>query len=657
MNPKTFQELTVGDRTSPRGWLRRWLEQQRNGLTSHLEVAGPPFDSKLWACPHLPYRKGASPWWPYEQTAYWVDGLTRCGLALEDPELLRRAQEQIDYVLEHADRDGYLGPKSCKPAMPAGRWPHVIFFRALIAWYQHTGDPRIPLALARHYTESPHNHADHRDVCNIEIMCWLAETLNEPRFAQQAEAIWEAYQNNLPHHDQALARAKIHATGPGSGHGVTYCETVKLGALLYRVTRKQEYLRYTRDGFRQLERHHMLLSGAPSSTEELRGTTSLDAHETCDIVDYSWGAGHLLLAGGDAALGDAIERATFNALPGALTKDFKGLQYFSGANQVILTRNSAHTLAATASAFMSYRPRPGTECCTSNVTRGLPNYVSRMWLRSGDDPVATLYGPGELRFQRSGQPVRITQETAYPFGEQIDFLIEVEQPTAFTLWLRIPDWCRKASLLVNDQRVKTRLEPATFVPVRRTFRRGDRVRLCLPMPLRMQRWPEGGVSMERGPLAFALPIEAVQTRDRDDKHQSNEFPAWDMRPAGPWNYALCLHEDDLERNVTVTHGPPTLDPWSEPTLRLTVPARRVRGWTIRRARMLSTLGADLVDPARNIWRSKEVILRGDFRLTPPLPDPKTLAHRLGKKVEHIELVPYGCTLLRIGVFPDGAVGR
>ncbi len=652
-----LHELATHDRIRPRGWLRRWLEQQRNGLTGHLDVAGPPFNSKLWACPHLPYRKGASPWWPYEQTAYWVDGLTRCGIALDDPALLRRAKEQINYVLEHADGDGYLGPKSCKAPMPAGRWPHVIFFRAMLAWYDATGDQRIPQALARHYTDSPHDHSDHRDVCHIEILCRLADLLRRPQFIKMAEATWTAYQRNLPHHDQALARAAVHSSGPASGHGVTFCETVKQGALLYRATGKRAYLRYTRAGFQQLHRHHMLLSGVPSSSEELRGITALDAHETCDTIDYAWAAGHLLLASGDAALADAIERATFNGLPGALTKDFKGLQYFSCANQIILTRNSAHTMAATASRFMSYRPRPGTECCSSNVTRGLPNYISRMWMRAGDDPVAALYGPGEISFSYHGKPVRIIQDTAYPFGEQIDFLIEVEQPTTFTLWLRIPDWCSDASLCVNDRPLARKLKAGTFVPVRRTFASNDRVRLCVPMKLRLRHWPEGGVSIERGPLVFALPIQALQTRDTSDPHQSDEFPAWEMRPASPWNYALCIHEKFLEREVKVIYNPPTLDPWREPTIRLTVPARRVRGWTIRRARELPTYGAELVDPARNIWRQELITVRGDFRLTPPLPDPKTLATRLGKTVQEIELIPYGCTMLRIGVFPDGSSSR
>ena len=48
--------------------------------------------------------------------------------------------KQINYVLDHADPDGYLGPEFLKAHSELNRWPHVVFFRALIADYEKTHD-------------------------------------------------------------------------------------------------------------------------------------------------------------------------------------------------------------------------------------------------------------------------------------------------------------------------------------------------------------------------------------------------------------------------------------------------------------------------------------------------------------------------------------
>lgn len=650
MTHRVFDESPIAD-TRPAGWVKRFLELQRHGLTGHLEAAGYPFDTKLWACPAIPFRHGA-PWWPYEQTAYWIDGFTRCGLLLNDDTLVKKARRQVEYVLKHADRDGYLGPRSCKPFMPAGRWSHMIFFRALIAWFQATGDTRIVPALQRHYLGHAHDHSGHRDVCNIEIMCWVYERTGNARLLRMAEETWARYQQTGEDDDVAQKSAILRKNTPADSHGVTFCETIKQGAILYMATGKKHYLQDTLNGFRKLDRFHMLPSGAPSSTEHLRGRTSLDAHETCDIADYTWSAGHLLMATGDATLADRIERAAFNALPGAVTKDFRALQYFSGPNQVVLARNSCHTLAATGGKWMCYRPKPGTECCTGEVNRVMPNFGARMWLRKGDDPVAALYGPGTHTFERRGNQVTITEETCYPFGEEIDFSIDVDTPTRFTLWVRIPGWCRKAQVLLNGSRVKGRMRSGSFVPVTARFTRNDRVKVVLPMPLSLGHWPDGGITVERGPLVFALPIRERRVRDRSEKFQTNEFPAWEFFPESDWNYALCLNDNTLDEQVRVEFAPMTSEPWRNPPVRLVVPARKVKGWKVRRPRRMQSVGGKLIDPALNKWQMFEKTVEGDFLVTPPLPDPETLPGRLGKKVEMVTLVPHGCTLLRVGMFPQ-----
>ena len=44
-------------------------------------------------------------------------------------------------------------------------------------------------------------------------------------------------------------------------------------------------------------------------------------------------------------------------------------------------------------------------------------------------------------------------------------------------------------------------------------------------------------------------------------------------------------------------------------------------------------------------------LKGDFKFTPPLPAPDLIKKRLSAKVGIISLVPYGCTNLRMTIFP------
>lgn len=645
-----FTELSI--RTiRPAGWIRRWLELQKHGLTGHLEVAGYPFDTKLWACPAIPFRTGVA-WWPYEQTAYWVDGFTRCGILLDDPDLIDKARAQVDYVLAHADASGYLGPASCKEPTPAGRWSHQIFFRALIAWFSATGDKRIVKALERHYLGHSFDYSGHRDICNIEIMCWVASQTGSTKLVAMAEQAWEKYQVTGEDDDLMLRSAELAADRPSTSHGVTFLETLKQSAILYMMTGKKMYLRDAINGMRKVDTYHMLADGAPSSTEAFRGQTSLDAHETCDIADYTWTAGYLLFATGDAGYADNIERAVFNAHPGAVTKDFSALQYFSGVNQAIAAHNSNHTLAATGGQWMSYRPKPGTECCTGEVHRIMPNYVSRMWMERDGDPAAVLYGPSVHTFERDDSTVTIAEETSYPFAEQIDFSVNTAKPVRFALWVRVPGWCVGATFSVNGKAIAVKARPGTFVPVRREWRQGDRLHVELPMSVALRDWPDGGVTVERGPLLFVLPVAGKRTVDERDENQSKRFPAWDMHPASPWNYALAIDRRALSKQVRVEFAPMTNEPFSNPPIRLIVPARTVRGWKLARRKRMPSVGGRLIDAARNKWQLFETVAKGDFLVMEPLPAPEGLRARLGRDIEYITLVPHGCTLLRVGMFPD-----
>ena len=395
-------------------------------------------------------------------------------------------------------------------------------------------------------------------------------------------------------------------------------------------------------------------------------------HETCDITDHTWALAYLLQATGDARYADRIEQVIFNALPGAITKDFRALQYFSCPNQVVLTNASNHNLFMRGLNWMSYRPDHEVQCCPGNLHRAMPNYISKMWMRAAEGGiVAALYGPGTLQTTAGETPVTITAKTRYPYQQSVEFTLQPAAAVSFAFILRIPAWCSRASLKINGQDAGTGLKPGSFFTIRRLWQPGDVVLLELPFELALQEWPRDGISLAYGPLALALPVPAraeieeenstvaQQKTTLGDRYEPRslvakpDFPAWNLFPDGPWNYALCVDAGSL-KDLKVEWNEDCRDPLDvdNPAFRLRVRARRVQDWRIvhtRRARQ------------RGHWTEDGQLRRGlrtitgDFRFTPPLPDPSRLPARLKSEVEEIELIPYAATMLRITVFPKGLI--
>jgi DUF1680 family protein len=571
----------------------------------------------------------------------------RCALALHDDKLLRRAVQGVEYTLSHADPDGYLGPSFAK-AVPKDqddgyfRWPHAVFFRALIAYAEASGDARIAPAMARHYlgdkNQVPYGGPG-RDVTNVEGMLWVYGQTGDKRLLVMAERVWGNFLHCAPPGDREsgdLHPTRVFANTPINAHGVTYAEKSKLPAILYLYTGNPEYLRFAVAAQRRIFDHHMLIDGIPSASESYRGTAALDAHETCDISDHTWSWGYLLQATGDGIWGDRIERACFNAGLGAIRKDWKAVQYFSCPNQVIATDDSSHVPYIEESrGWMAYRPNPGheTACCGGNVHRFLPNYVIRMWMADREGGLAAvLYGSSMLRAKvgASHEPIEIRQETNYPFDEEINLTLGLARPVAFSMGLRIPGWCAQPRLALNG--VALRVPPINrgFLRLERTFHPGDRITLTLPMRVAMTTWPDNGVGLEHGPLVYALPLKEDWKPIVSPRWSTAEYPEWNATAASPWNYAVALGPEKLDAQTSFERNPMTGDPWRDPPLALTVPVKRVPGWKLH-------------VPAEYPDRSQ----------TPPLP-PMTVDRSDALKTvpaEPIRLVPYGSTQLRMTIFP------
>jgi len=650
----------------PQGWLKQFIATQKKGLTGQINTAGYPFDSDGWGSDLVISMTDQSaenqwviPWWPYEQYGYWIDGMIRAGILLDDSELIERAAHHIHWVLSHADSDGYLGPKHLKEPVLQNRWVHAVFFRAIVAYFEYSKDATILEALQRHYLSKTSEHSWNRETVNIEIMCWLYEKTADSAILQLA---LKAYQQcmKLPlntletrkenpdihmHPNTELHESQMHSGQNLCMHGVTFNEQAKLPAILYSYLGERKLLETSLNTYAMVLKNHMLHSGVHSSNEFLNGNDPHNSHETCDIADFMWSASYLYMATGDAAWADRIERAAFNAALGAITKDFTALQYFSCPNQVIATNNSDHNPETRGSSQMAYRPNHFPPCCPGEVNRIYPNFIGRMWHTA--DPatlVVSHYGASRVENPFGEQlPCTITQKTAYPFDDTIHFSFAASSPVPCTLRLRIPGWCSGARVLLNDECVSEDLHGPRHVDIQHNFTSSDTLSLVLPMPIRVVEIPGSSAKgVERGPLVCALDIKEVFEVDTQEPSKNPALPNYNITAASDWNYAINTSAEAQKRYRFCATELTEDNPWQKAAVpfSIEVPAKKVKNWDYDRQRDVS-FGLHFGSGKR----------QGEFCFTPPLPDQATLEQHLDSRETMVRLIPYGATCLRISLFP------
>ncbi len=725
-----FAEGLINDIT-PEGWVREILQRQKDGLTGHPEAMSYPFDGCNWAG-DLPISQNphywGSDWWRFEQTAYYVDGFSRLGYVLDDEELMEKGKANVDYVLDHPlpPKPGYELDESsfrgfgfgnmqamlekrkiiAAAGRPEGRlgregdsmgWPFAVFFRTMKTYYEATGDPRVPVALEKNYlTYTPEELSDGRYIINIEGILWTYALTKNPKLLELAEAVWALVPSNM---DQYLSDR------PMSGHGVTVCETLKLPMLLYAFTGKEIYKEAALKGDQKMEDKNMLIDGIVSSSEGLAGVDALATHETCVISDYTWTIGYFLMVTGDATFADRLEKAIFNAGFGAVTKDFKAMQYFSCPNQVLCTGSSNHNDYKKAKTWMAYRSAHEVECCIGNLHRYFPNYASRMWMKDKNgQPVAALYGPSSVVYDLGdGVTVKIQEITNYPFEEDIQFKFTfykdgkvIKEPQQMDFTYRIPGWC-KAS------------DKQGFQTVSKTWKSGEKFKVTFPMEIEFVKNAVQGESVVLGPLTFTYAIPAnweVDTKVYDylaGKESSNpDFVNWSITPSAKWNYAI-RNADLGKAKLIRTHAKGFPFDLDNVPLKIKIPVAGVKDWDYdvipskpyegqrftqwtneplydRNGKpaedggyvkfngellQLSRAGAMkyYVNPEGNFGRVRDAYNElfqkdgkwycswemDDAYLTPQLPE--TVVPEEGTDT-FIELVPYGASTIRLTVFPE-----
>jgi uncharacterized protein len=370
---------------------------------------------------------------------------------------------------EKGKRHGYCG--------------HAEIEMALIKLFRVTKEPRY-LALAHYFVEERGQHPSYFD--------------EEARIrGEDPAAFWaktyEYCQSHIPVREQVTV----------VGHAVRAMYLYSAMTDLAQELDDPSLFEACERLWRHLTSTRLYLTGGLGSSADNEGlTTDYDLPnraayaETCAAIGLVLWSHRMLQLDADRRYADTMEQALYNGVLSGLSLD--GSRFFY--ENPLESHGDHHRQDWYTCA-----------CCPPNIARLLTSLGNYVYSVSESDILVHLYLQSTGTISVGGHEITVEQQTAYPWDGRIELRLEVNEPRAFGLRLRIPGWCTRAQLSVNGEEIPIEASwQKGYVRIERLWHSGDTVLLDLEMPVeRIQPHPDvradtGCVALQRGPLLYCL---------------------------------------------------------------------------------------------------------------------------------------------------------
>lgn len=633
---KEYIELPLGSIRAD-GWMRDQLERMKNGMTGHLDTVYEAVMGKRNG-----WLGGDGDVW--ERGPYWIDGLLPLAYILNDEALKEKVQPWIEWALASQKEDGYFGPDTDRP-YEAGLqrdnahdwWPKMVMLKVLQQYYSATGDKRVIGCLTNYFKyqlktlpESPLGHwtfwGEQRGGDNLMIVYWLYNQTGEEFLLELGELI---HRQTFDWTDVFLHQD--HLERQHSLHCVNLAQGFKEPVVYYQQSKDYRQIEAMEKAVARIRNTIGLPTGLWGGDELLRFGKPTAGSELCTAVEMMFSLEEILEITGDVRWADYLERIAYNVLPTQVTDDYSARQYYQQFNQVSVTRDWREFSTPHDDTDLLFGTLTGYPCCTSNLHQGWPKFVQNLWYATADNGMAALvYAPSEVTAQVADQvKVRIKEQTDYPFDETVHFDFSFAGNVGqafFPFHLRIPAWCKHPVIRLNGEAITVDAFPGEIARINRNWKEGDRLTLELPMEVSVSRWYDSGAVVERGPLIYALKMQEnwVKKEMEADKTVLYGASYYEVTSDTPWNYALpasSIRQAPASFEV-IKKGKKGVYPWNVENAPVSIRTK---------ARTLTN------------WR----LVNGSAG---PIAYFTQQGNDLGEETT-IELIPYGCTTLRIAEFP------
>lgn len=638
--PKSFAELPIGA-IKAEGWLHDQLLRQKDGFTGHLdevysEVVGA---DNAWI-------GGEGDTW--ERGPYWIDGLVPLAYLLGDKELIAKAKVWVEAMLTTQTEDGYFGNRISRPYIEGFQrgkaedwWPKMVALKILKQYYMATGDERVIKVMTGYFRyqlanlpEKPLDYwtfwGEWRGGDNLDMVYWLYNITGDDFLLELGDLI---HSQTTPWTAMFWGETN-ELRVQNSMHTVNLAHGFKEPVIWWQRSHDPKDLNAPKNALEIIRHTFGLPTGLWAGDEQVHFGDPTRGSELCTAVEMMYSLEEMLQATADVQWADHLERIAFNALPTQATDNYDGRQYYQQTNQIACSREWRNFVTQHEDNDNLFGVLNGYPCCSCNMHQGWPKFTQNLWYASKDGGLAAfVYAPSSVTAKvGEGLEVTLKQETFYPFDETVKITVDFPSKKVkngfFPLYFRIPSWCSGAQVKVNGEPACEAPAGGEIVHINRRWNKGDVITLIFPMEVTVSHWYDGATVIERGPLVYSLKMnEKWEKHEFEAKYEGKYGPYYYTAVSDtPWNYGFRLQDMTPEK-------------MSE-NFRVEVKANNGEyPWNLENAPVTVTAKAVVIKPWKEYNGSTGQIAyyREDGDDT-------------GEEV-WIELIPYGCTTLRITEFP------
>ena len=232
----------------------------------------------------------------------------------------------------------------------------------------------------------------------------------------------------------------------------------------------------------------------------LRNNAYCESCSSCGLVFFQY---KMNLSYHDAKYADLYEETMYNTLLGSLDLDGKNFTYTNALN--------------TWHGRYEWHVCP---CCVGNIPRTLLMVPTWTYVRGENGLYVNMFVGSTIKVEKvAGTNVEMVQKTDYPWSGNISLVVNPEQTKEFTIYIRVPNRATSnlytatpqvsglQSLTVNGKSITPTIEKG-YAAVRRTWKKGDKIEVVLPMQIQQVTADEkieadrGKVALRYGPLIY-----------------------------------------------------------------------------------------------------------------------------------------------------------